>query len=119
MRNRLNGSTNDRNQIPVGTVLVYRTSKGNRGKMQIVGYDPKFHMADYNLRVRFVTYGRDGSVLVRRNTFLIKGTWLYDLDRGTEIGTPKNRAADLWWEIVGAGQAYLDFENGPSFTIVS
>jgi hypothetical protein len=121
VRNRINGSSNDdeRNQIRVGTVLVYKTSAGNVGKMQIVKYGSRLHMDNYDLYVKFVTYTPDGSILLQRRNFLIKGTWLYDLDTGKAINTQENRASDLWWEIVGAGHIYLDFKNGASFTIVS
>ena len=68
---------------------------------------------------KFVTYRPTGSILVQRRNFLIKGTWLYDLDTGKAINTQGNRASDLWWEIVGPGQTYLDYKNGALFTIVS
>jgi hypothetical protein len=119
VRNRLNGSTNGRNQIPVGAVLAYKTSAGNFGKLEIVGRRSWRRIPAYDLYVTLVTYGRDGSVLVPRNDFRIRGTWLYDLDTGKEVSTTKSRAADLWWEIVGGGQDYVVFENGATFTIVS
>jgi hypothetical protein len=117
VRNRLNGSPNDRDQVPVGTVLAYKTSAGNLGKMQILSYGSKSHTSD--IYVRFVTYRPDGSILVQRSNFRIKGTWLYDLDTGQAISTLKDRTADLWWEIVDPAQRYLNFENGATFTVVS
>ena len=119
IRNRLNGSPNSRNQIPVGTVLVYKTSAGHRGKLQIVKWGSRLHTPDYDLYVKFVTYKADGSILTQRDNFWIKGTWVYDLDTGKAIRTLKNPAADLFWEIGSPTQAYLDFQNGASFTIVT
>ena len=119
VQDRLNGSPNGRNQIPVGTVLVYKTSDGNAGKLQIVWRKSRHHIADYDLYVKFVTFKPDGSVLARRTNFRIKGTWQYDLDKGSEIGAVQNRTADLWWEWVDPRQAYLVFENGATFTIVT
>lgn len=110
VRTRINGSANDRNQIPVGTVLVYRTSEGNIGKLQIRNYG-------YDLRIRWVTYGR-GTIVSRGDNLLIRGTYLYDLDRGAETKF-HDRGADFWWEQVDAVQRYLVSENGASFTIVS
>jgi hypothetical protein len=119
LRNRINGSPYSRNQIPVGTILVYKTSAGHLGKLEIVKWGSRLHMPDYDLYVKFVTYRRDGSILTRRDNFRIKGTWVYALDSGKAISTLKNRAADQFWSIGSPSQAYVEFQNGTSFTIVS
>ena len=112
VRNRLDGSANERNQIPAGTVLAFRTSSGNDGKLQILEYG-------YNLRIKWVTYLPDGKIASRGTNFLVKGTFSYDLDTGQESGSFQNAAADFFWEQVTDKQRYLDFLNRASFTIVS
>jgi hypothetical protein len=108
---KINGSANARNQIPAGTVLTYRTNAGNLGKMQINRYG-------YNLRVRWVTYRPNGTVLSRGKNLLIRGTYNYDLDLGVQAGQ-NDPTTDLWWEQVTQKRRYLHAMNGASFTIAS
>jgi hypothetical protein len=111
VRNLINGSADGRNQIPTGTVLVYETNEGNNGKMQILEYG-------YNLRIKWVTYRPGGKILSRGNDLLVKGTYLYDLDRGVEVKT-SDSGADFWWEQADTVHRYLVFENRALFTVVS
>jgi hypothetical protein len=110
IQTRINGSADARNQIPVGTVLTYRTSAGNLGKLQILKYG-------YNLRVRWVTYRPNGPVLSRGKNLLIRGTYTYDLDLGVQTGQADR--VDLWWEQGTRKLRYLVAKNGASFTIAS
>ena len=48
----INASNNEQNQIPAGTILVYRTNAGNFGKAVILDYD-------YNLTLLWVTFRSD------------------------------------------------------------
>src|SRR5690348_1082928 len=111
LQTQINGSSDARNQIPTGTVLVYKPSAGNLGKMQILRYG-------YNLRVRWVTYRRDGTVLSSGKNLLIRGTYNYDLDYGIETNQ-NDPTADLWWEQATNRLRYLVAMNGASFTIAS
>jgi hypothetical protein len=108
---RINGSANAHNQIPVGTVLTYKTSTGNLGKLQILKYG-------YNLRIRWVTYRPNGTVLSSGKNLLIRGTYAYDLDQGKATG-PTSPPADFWWEQTTPKLRYLVAQNGASFTIAS
>jgi hypothetical protein len=78
------------NQLTPGTILVYRTSDGNYGKLQVIEYG-------YNLLVRWQTYKPNGQKLRGADRMLVKGTWNYDLDFGTEAKFSKS-AADFWWQ---------------------
>ncbi len=106
---RINGSANAHNQIPVGTVLTYKTSTGNLGKLQIVKYG-------YNLRIRWVTYKSGGGVLSSGKHLLIRGTFTYDLDHGAQTG-PGAPASDFWWEQETSKIRYIVAMNGATFAI--
>jgi hypothetical protein len=89
-RSEIDGSDTPENQLPAGTILVYRTSDGNYGKLQVIEYG-------YNLVVRWQTYKPNGQKLRGGDRMLVKGTWNYDLDFGTEAKFSKS-AADFWWQ---------------------
>jgi hypothetical protein len=89
-RSEIDGSDTPENQLPAGTILVYRTSDGNYGKLQVIEYG-------YNLVVRWQTYKPNGQKLRGGDRMLVKGTWTYDLDFGTEGKHPKS-PADFWWQ---------------------
>jgi hypothetical protein len=89
-RSEIDGSDNAGNKLPAGTILLFRTSDGNYGKLQVIEYG-------YNLLVRWQTYKPNGQKLKGSDRMVIKGTWTYDLDYGTEGKHPKS-AADFWWE---------------------
>jgi len=62
-----------------GTVILYATSDGNLGKMEILDVDKN---DGYKLTTRFVTYNYDGSVHSESNHLEIEGTYTCDLDKG-------------------------------------
>lgn len=95
---RINGSNNAANQIPAGTILVYKTSEGRYGKFQVRAYG-------YNLGIDFVTYNKDGSVFKKGENLVIRGTWHADLDLGAEV--KMGNTADFWWEQVNKTERYL------------
>lgn len=83
----INASNNEQNQIPAGTILVYRTNAGNFGKAVILDYD-------YNLTLLWVTFRSDGSLLKESGRTVLRGTWTFDFDTGQQgEGTP-----DVWWQ---------------------
>ena len=81
----IDGSDTAANQLTPGTILVYRTSDGNYGKLQVIEYG-------YNLIIRWQTYKPNGRKLMGADQMVIKGTWTYDLDFGTEGRHPKSAA---------------------------
>ena len=86
----IDGSDTAANQLTPGTILVYRTSDGNYGKLQVIEYG-------YNLIIRWQTYKPSGQKLRGADRMLVKGTWNYDLDYGIEAKFSKS-AADFQWE---------------------
>jgi hypothetical protein len=81
----IDGSDTAANQLTPGTILVYRTSDGNYGKLQVTEYG-------YNFIIRWQTYKPNGQKQRGADRMLVKGTWTYDLDFGTEGKHPKSAA---------------------------
>ena len=67
----------DNNRIPVGTVMVYRTSDNHLGKMVIAGNDEG---NDHGLTIHHTTYDSDESVILEAEGETIAGTFSYALD---------------------------------------
>ncbi len=74
-----------------GSVFVYKTSEGNFGKLEIINIDKN---NNYKTTFRYVTYSPDGSILSQSDHFSVRGTYICDLDNGTEEGTD-DAAADF------------------------
>lgn len=62
-----------------GTIVLYATSDGNFGKMEILDVDIN---DGYKLTTRYVTYNYDGSVYSQSNNLEVEGTYTCDLDKG-------------------------------------
>ncbi|SNR53204.1 OmpA family protein [Lutibacter flavus] len=62
-----------------GTIILYATSDGNLGKMEILNVDEN---DNHKLTVKYVTYNYNGSVLSKSNNLEIQGTYTCDLDKG-------------------------------------
>ena len=71
-----------------GTVLVYRTSAGRFGKLEVLSYDkywPVFPPVLSNrIRIKMTTYNSNGSIKVSRTSLYIQGTYVCNLYTGTE-----------------------------------
>ena len=62
-----------------GTVILYATTGGKFGKMEILDVDPD---NNYELTVKYVTYNYNGSVYSKTNLMQIEGTYGCELDEG-------------------------------------
>ncbi len=67
-----------------GDVILYKTTEGNYGKLELINVDR--HSND-KTTFRYVTYNSDGSIKSQSNNFSVRGTYTFDLDNGTEEGT--------------------------------
>ncbi|MDZ7317881.1 MAG: hypothetical protein ONB11_01895 [candidate division KSB1 bacterium] len=103
---KINGSNNSQNQLLPGTILVYRTSEGRFGKMQINQYG-------YDLHLKWLTYNANGSTYSSGNDLKIRGTWYCDLDLGRE----SDSSSDFWWQQVSSVERYLVPERGAQFAL--
>ena len=87
-------------------VLFLKTSQGR--------YAVTEAYAGYNLYLRNLrVYNPDGSVHLEKDSLFVRGSYLCDLDSGTETSTD----ADFWWRAVSSGVNYLVPRNGSSAVI--
>lgn len=103
---KINGSNNNQNQLLAGTILVYQTSEGRYGKMQINQYG-------YDLYFKWQTCNANGTTYSSGINLKIRGTYMCDLDLGRESET----SADFWWEQQTAVVRYLTPKNNARFAI--
>lgn len=103
---KINGSNNNQNQLTPGAILVYQTSEGRYGKMQINQYD-------YDLYFKWQTYNANGTTYSSGANLKIRGTYTCDLDLGRESET----SADFWWEQQTAVVRYLTPKNNARLAI--
>ena len=106
---KIDGSDNNHNQIPQGTILCYVTDDGRYGKLKVLEYG-------YNLAVKWVTYDKEGGVFSNGDRLVVRGTWEYDLDYGVEGGKGRSKV-DFWWEQVNRTVRCLVFRNGAVLTV--
>ena len=62
-----------------GTVIIYATSDGYLGKMEILDIDKS---DNYKLTVKYVTFKYDGTIHSQSNHLEIESTYTCDLDKG-------------------------------------
>ena len=62
-----------------GTIILYATSDGNLGKMEILDIDKN---DNYRLTVKYVTFNDQGAVHSKSDHLEIEGTYSCDLDKG-------------------------------------
>jgi hypothetical protein len=94
---KIDGSDGRTNQVPAGTVLVYRTKMGRYGKCKVVKYG-------YNLELKWLTYDGNGKVFSKGNKLVVRGTFSCDLDGGKEA---RGGGGDFWWEQVSRQKRFL------------
>jgi len=75
-----------------GTTIIYGSSDGNLGKMEILDVDES---DSYKLTIRYVTYNNDGSVHSKSDHLEIGGTYTCDLDEGN-TGDMIRSEEDFW-----------------------
>mgnify|MGYP005846546641 CR=1 FL=1 len=72
-----------------GTIIIYATSDGNIGKMEITDVDKS---DNYKLTVKYVTYNYNGSIHSQSNHLEIQGTFYCDLDDGESQNVERSKA---------------------------
>ncbi len=79
-----------------GTIILYATSDGNMGKMQILDVDKE---DNYKLTIKYVTYNYNGSIHSQSNNLEVPGTYTCDLDKGN-IEDVLRSDEDFWFNRV-------------------
>ena len=103
----LDGSDNQLNRIPTGTVLVYLTDEGRYGVLEIASYGQ-------DLALNWRTYRSDGTVYSSGTGLVVRASYTCDLDAGAEGAA----SADFQWHHVTGVERYLEPRNGASFAVV-
>ena len=118
MRSLENGNIQVANQSGVvlgnGTTIIYGTSDGNLGKMEVLDVDQN---DNYKLTVRYVTYNDDGSVHSKSNHLEIGGTYTCDLDEGNTEDLMSSEE-DFWLSRSGAKEAKIEQMENTGFYVV-
>ncbi|MDE5418252.1 OmpA family protein [Labilibaculum sp. DW002] len=118
MRSLENGNIQVANQSGVvlgnGTTIIYGTSDGNLGKMEVLNVDEN---DNYKLTVRYVTYNDDGSVHSKSNNLEIGGTYTCDLDEGNTENLMSSEE-DFWLSRSGAKEAKIEQMENTGFYVV-
>jgi len=106
---KINGSVNESNQIPTGTILVYQTSEGRFGKLKILKYD------EY-LLLKWLTYQSMDTTYNAGDSLLVKATCSYDLDTGNQV-LYNDETSDFSWQYVSSSERYLTPLHNARFAI--
>lgn len=97
----INGSNNEFNEIPTGSILLYKTNEDRYGKLKIISYGD-------DLTLQWKTFNFDGSAFSEGTNLTIRGGSSYDLD----IGLETDNLPDFWWQKRDSIQRYLVPQNG-------
>jgi len=106
----LDGSDNVYNEIPAGTVVVYKTNEGRYGKLLI-------ESIGVAMQLSWTTYESDGTIFSQGTSLTINGTFSADLDLGEE--SVDFNTSDFWWEAVDGIDRFVVPLNSAIFAIYS
>lgn len=108
---RINGSPRDPdNQLTPGSILVFQTSEGRLGKIQV-------HGNDFFLSLRWQTWSPDGTIYQSGNYLPIYKIGYYDLDRGKMDDSSDHRYSEFYWSIEAPTIRRLEPLNGAAFAV--
>jgi len=92
-------------------VLIYKTSSGLYGKMEIVAIDKE---NNYKLKFNAVTYKADGSILKEGKDLYVRGTYNFNLETLEEIS--EENAYDFSWSRSSTLVTYFQPANKAKFS---
>jgi len=98
------------NQIPEGTILIYKTSEGSFGKLQVI--DNNF--TNHGWVFKFVTYNANGTVKASGDNVELEGTFAFNLDNGVIDGM----GTDFWLRNISSTERKFIPENGAEFFMI-
>lgn len=91
---KVNSTIGDANEIPQNTILVFRTTEGNWGKMQVLNNTVE---EDY-LEFRYELFNNSNELLITSDFSSVQQTYTFDFE--TDMQGVNGR--DFWWEWEGA-----------------
>jgi len=99
-------SNKEGTQLEAGSVILFITTDGDLGKMEIVSVNPD---ENYKISFNYTVYNNDGSVKITKENFGLRGTWVFDFDKGTDEAASSEN--DIWNNRVDDFETYLGTEN--------
>jgi len=94
-------------------VLVFKTSEGRYGKMQIIGYNLA---SNYDMSVKATIFNADGTTKASDVSFVVRGTWLGELDVPREaLREEFTGKADFHWNRQNDTDTNFTPANGAKF----
>jgi len=99
---KINISRNEKRMLFDGDILVYLTDEDRLGKMLILQLDRE---EDGYIYFDFVTYDREGKILIEKSYVKLQASFIYDFDRG--IIPEKIEGVEIWWHSIDDLEMYL------------
>lgn len=93
-----------------GTILFYKTSLGNYGKLEIISIDAS---DNFKITLKAKTFSPEGTLVSETSSLAIRGTWSGELDTMTE--SEENTSADFWHERLNETDSKWVAKNGALF----
>lgn len=99
---KINISRNEKRMLNEGDILIYLTDEDRLGKMLILELDKN---RSGILLFDFVTYDKDGKILVEKKEIKLQASYIFDFDKG--IIPEKIEGVELWWHNMDDMEMYL------------
>ena len=99
---KINISRDEKRMLNDGDILIYLTDEDRLGKMLILELDNK---RSGILLFDFVTYDKDGKILVEKKEIKLQASYIFDFDKG--IIPEKIEGVELWWHNIDDMEMYL------------
>jgi hypothetical protein len=99
---KINISRNEKRMLNDGDILIYLTDEDRLGKMLILELDKN---RSGIVLFDFVTYDRDGKILIEKKEIKLQASYIFDFDKG--IIPEKIEGVELWWHNMDDMEMYL------------
>jgi len=93
-------------QLETGSIILFITTDGDFGKMEIVSINPE---ENYKISFNYTVYNNNGSVKTSMDNFGLRGTWAFDFDKGNDEAVRYEN--DIWSHRIDNFKTYLSPEN--------
>jgi hypothetical protein len=93
-------------QLKSGSVILFITTDGDFGKMEIVSVSPE---ENYKISFNYTVYNNDGNVKISMDNFGLRGTFPFDFDKGSDEAARYEN--DIFSHRIDDFKTYLSPEN--------